>query len=335
MKCYVCEDKIEEKFSHFYTCANGLSKPEHLINLICYNSNTSKSDFKNDLINMYVVQDFSIKDLLDHFNIQRLSSSTLYKIIYYLGIPKKTTTRSKRTQEKYKKTCLEKYGTINALSKDTIAYHKRNDTVKRKYEVDNVRSAQEIKDKINITMLAKYGTLRRTNIEKQKETKANWSNEYRAALGDKISAGRKKWWANLTDSEKYNACKRSGLNQYSGKMNSIESVIAEALASLGISYIFSYFIGNRQFDFKIGTILIECQGDFWHANPIFYNEGDVVTHPGNKNKPVSDIWENDKKKQLLAEKKGFTVIEIWEYEINNCTDLPQLILQKIEGLLPQ
>lgn len=53
-----------------------------------------------------------------------------------------------RNVEKYKDTCLEKYGKENALCKGTSSYDKRNNTIKEKYGVDNVFKHPKIIEKI-------------------------------------------------------------------------------------------------------------------------------------------------------------------------------------------
>lgn len=54
-------------------------------------------------------------------------------------------------------TCLEKYGDINPLGKNSSSYQKKNQTVLEKYGVTNVRSSLIVKDTIKNTCLKKYG----------------------------------------------------------------------------------------------------------------------------------------------------------------------------------
>ena len=61
-------------------------------------------------------------------------------------------------KKKAQNTNLEKYGSENPLSKGTIAYNKRNKTVKEVYGVDNVFQNNAIKEKISKTNLEKYGS---------------------------------------------------------------------------------------------------------------------------------------------------------------------------------
>jgi len=95
---------------------------------------------------------------------------------------------------------------------------------------------------------------------------------------------------------------------------------------LKIEYIKSY-------DFRIQktNIIIEVNGDFWHANPNKYKENDIVKHTKD-GILAKDIWKKDEEKLLLAKKNGYRVVYIWETEFNNLTDveLTNLLYTKIK-----
>lgn len=57
-----------------------------------------------------------------------------------------------------KKTCLERYGTENVLSKGSPFYEKRNQTVKEKYGVDNIFQLEETKEKIKNAIFKRFGS---------------------------------------------------------------------------------------------------------------------------------------------------------------------------------
>ena len=61
----------------------------------------------------------------------------------------------------------------------------------------------------------------------------------------------------------------------------------------------------RIFDIKIGNVLVEANGDYWHANPsIFVNPDDQISFP-EKVVYAKDIWAKDAYKKELAEKNGY------------------------------
>jgi len=56
-------------------------------------------------------------------------------------------------------------------------------------------------------------------------------------------------------------------------------------------------------------LLIEADGDYWHVNPIKYNESNILTETQQKN------VENDKFKNKLAKDKLYNLIRFWESDI--------------------
>ena len=109
-------------------------------------------------------------------------------LIEYYGFKRRSVKEStglKNTRDKYKKTCLEKYGAENALSKGTKSYLKRNKTVQEKYGVNNVFQIEEIKARITPIMLERYGVKRCTNGDKVSETKLSFSEEKKNDIKNK------------------------------------------------------------------------------------------------------------------------------------------------------
>jgi G:T-mismatch repair DNA endonuclease (very short patch repair protein) len=81
------------------------------------------------------------------------------------------------------------------------------------------------------------------------------------------------------------------------------------------------------------NILIEVNGDFWHANPKIYKAKDILPHP-NKEVLAETLWKKDKKKNILAIKNGFQVLTLWELDITKLNDveLELFITEKINEL---
>jgi len=68
-----------------------------------------------------------------------------------------------------------------------------------------------------------------------------------------------------------------------------------------------------QFDFIIGdNILLEVNGDYWHANPEVYGKG---------KRPLNETQQykvsRDQEKLKLATELGYRIFYIWEQDINN------------------
>lgn len=56
-------------------------------------------------------------------------------------------------------------------------------------------------------------------------------------------------------------------------------------------------------------ILIECYGDYWHCNPLFFNPD---YYHKQIRKTAKEIWENDNQRVKLLTDNGYEVIIIWE-----------------------
>jgi len=76
---------------------------------------------------------------------------------------------------------------------------------------------------------------------------------------------------------------------------------------------YNYVFGFYAYDFwiKNTNILIEVQGDYWHANPIIYPNREVL------NKQQKEKITRDIQKNTYATKRGFLIYYIWEYDIKN------------------
>lgn len=91
----------------------------------------------------------------------------------------------------------------------------------------------------------------------------------------------------------------------------IEVEIASFLDEKGVSYIDQYEIDRMTIDFCIPEkdLLIEANGDFWHANPDIYG----------KEKPLHKIHRRviakDQRKQKQLEEKGYKVVVVWENDL--------------------
>lgn len=70
------------------------------------------------------------------------------------------------------------------------------------------------------------------------------------------------------------------------------------------------------------NIVVEYNGDYWHANPYRYKESDIVHHSIS----AKDIWKKDKEKEELYNKLGYKVIYIWEKDYK---ENPDLTIEKV------
>jgi very-short-patch-repair endonuclease len=90
--------------------------------------------------------------------------------------------------------------------------------------------------------------------------------------------------------------------------------------------------GVRKFyDFYLPDydIIIEVNGDYWHASPTLYSENDIIKYPFGY-KTAAQIWQRDLEKKYHADKKNIPILYIWEHELKeNKKDLVNLIKNKL------
>lgn len=110
-----------------------------------------------------------------------------------------------------------------------------------------------------------------------------------------------------------------------------ERIVENILRKFKIQYIKQYKIRNPKtkhfykFDFYIKelNLLIEIQGDFWHANPKVFNRKKL------KSKIQIKCIIKDKHKRKIALDNNYNVIYFWEYDIINNEELVRKILNDI------
>jgi len=96
----------------------------------------------------------------------------------------------------------------------------------------------------------------------------------------------------------------------SNKMTWPEKEFKKLLKEIGVSFEIQKVVGNKIFDFYIPekNMLIEVDGDYWHANP------DTVE---TLNKIQERNLRNDKFKEGLAAGLGYKLERVWESDLKN------------------
>lgn len=111
----------------------------------------------------------------------------------------------------------------------------------------------------------------------------------------------------------------------------IEKMISNEMKKRGIVFIPQYAIdGKFVCDFFIPkyNLVIECDGDYWHANPLIYNSNKLDTRQINKVR-------RDKWKDKYLREKGFIIMRFFETDINksvsDCIDKVVERIKKVEN----
>jgi len=253
-----------------------------------------------------------------------LAFSELKFLLRYFGVKGrsiKDANSLRKTKVMREKTCIAKFGVPNASQAEIIKEKKRHTFIKN-YGVDNIFKAREFIDWLPGEMRARYG---KGSLSGGREWLRNrWRTmplEERAEIWRKAREGSRRWWARLTPSERsQEILKRISkvVHHYNSRL---EKRIRRILGSLKIKFIPQFFVTRKSFDFLIvGTkLLIEVNGDFWHANPEVYKAEDTLSFPQGKIL-AKDIWLRDIKKCNTARRYGFGVMVLWEGDINRSCD---------------
>lgn len=375
-KCDFCERNISKTMilRHLKTNhAEKFSNKKELGLFVFKIKNENISDF---IISQIIIdyKTMSILSLVDKYNVKYNDLQKLFKIknIKLKGLSEVNSLVSVRN--KYKNTCIDKFGVENVSQAVEIKDKKANTFIEH-YGVDNIFKDDKFKSTINDIIFEKYGVNRVTNYEKTKETnmerygvehvvqipgvvelikqtnlqkygyeqsgscpeiiqkakdtKSNWSDERYNLFIERLSNSQSERWKNMSDDDKNKQLYRL----HHTYISSIELRISNLLNTFNIEYISTYFLTNKSYDLYIKeyNLLIEVNGDFWHANPDYYKSDDLMKFPNNE-KLAFEVWEKDKNKKELAEKLGYNIFYIWENKIKKSTDeeLIEILLKEFE-----
>lgn len=109
---------------------------------------------------------------------------------------------------------------------------------------------------------------------------------------------------------------RTAVNHRGGGVSKPEMRVRHCLVELGIDFVANKHLWHYNYDMVFGNIIIEVQGDMWHAWPGKYKSTDLIMGK----LLAQDLWDKDAKKKRVANENGFRLIAIWEHDINSRTD---------------
>jgi len=190
---------------------------------------------------------------------------------------------SRFTKDEKKKTSLEKYGVENPSQAESIKKKKEKKAIKV-YGCKNVFQSEEIKNKSRKTCLEKYGVEHIAHLEDQLEKMKNCGRH--SKLQDNIEDM-------LTRNNiPFGSEKGNKFLKFNDKLNKTYSPRVDILIP----------------ELKL---VVEVNGDVWHANPKLYKPNDVIYKYTGATK-ASDIWEHDAIRKKQIESFGYHVIIVWE-----------------------
>jgi len=154
------------------------------------------------------------------------------------------------------------------------------------------------------------------------------TNESLKSIGEKSSINAKNRWNNKTEEEKKKTIVRLNAAMIqTRKPTKIEITMKSFLDENGIKTKKNYTINNFLVDFYLidYNFVIECDGDYWHANPKFFNYN-KLTNPQIKN------IERDNRKNKMLLKENIPFLRFWEYDINrNFESIKNIIIETLSN----
>ena len=185
-----------------------------------------------------------------------------------------------------------------------ITSKKHRETCLKKYGVENISQLENIKEKKKKTFVENYGV---DNIWK--------TEEYKQFTRDR--------WNSYSDEEKTKLLNMG--NKRKGTISLFEKKIVSYLMELGIEietqFKFKKYFHKYDIRIKNTNILIEINGDFWHANPNKYGADDVLKFSSTNHIKAKDVWRKDQKNKVFAENKNYKVLYVWESDIADKNDI--------------
>jgi len=306
-KCPFCKQKFNGGSPHIYKCKKRpLNKTKDEIKFEFYKYNFPKISNKEILYKEYIIKKHSLPELRKKF---KLDFKAILWLITYFNIKQRNLSEgSLLGVEKRKKYYKKNFNVENCSQTDEVK-EKKKKTFLKHYGVDNIRKWKPFYDYIDKVIQEKYG------ISKSKL----------------LSIKGKEFWEKLTDKQKEERLRKSMLsdegqqkahqNKKGYNSSKLETRIEEILKENNITYTSQFIIKKnkkrRFYDFYLNEykIIIEVNGDYWHANPKIYKPNDII-HYCFGMKKAKEIWKRDEEKRLIAENKGYKVIYIWEKELN-------------------
>jgi len=325
MICFICETDCGGSIRHIYNCAKNkfplLSEKDVKFKQICYKS---KRVFNSEDFKEYAVDGFGMPYFKSKYGLDFKSIKFLLKYFEIEIRSHKDAINNKNMKERRKTSCIEKYGEDNP-SKSIVIQKKKEATFKKNYGVDNIFCSEDFKALRDSRMILKYGAKSVSNRHGRGNPFGihTLSKEQKNDRFRRLSEFQLNKWKKLSEEERKDFITRMILGR-TGSItfkSSIEDRVYRIANENGIILKRQFFVCLRPFDFCFHEkkILIEINGDFWHANPNKYKSDQKLKHPG-KEVVAQDLWNKDLERKKLAESYGYRVFYIWESSIRGSTD---------------
>lgn len=221
-------------------------------------------------------------------------------------------------KKKSKKTCNERYGTdYYMLTKNFESIRKPFISTPEKYKSLTERNFRKILE--NDEMTHNYTYVRYdTNVKKHILKCHNCNNTFEiGSLLYRIRFNHNH--VICTNCNPINKPISIQEKEFGNYLKSIyDKEIIENTRSIINPYELDYYFPDLR-------LAIEYNGNYWHANPKYYSEDEIIDIKGIEYF-VKDIWKRDQRKLEYCNDKNITLITIWEDDwINNTNETKKLV----------
>lgn len=295
--CPFCDEKIST-ITHLKKCNKNIDEITSFKLMIEKTFNCISEEVLNDYLT-----GLSLPDIKEKYGISyKFTQKLLENNGYSLRTIKESCNDNRLS--KYVNTTQKKF-LVDNVSKSNVIKNKKRKTFIENYGVDNIFKTDGFTEYVSLICFERYG--------KKRITSPKLISEKRLLFTDKK-------WEDIHRKTRETYQKKYENGEYGSQFSSkVEGKIKDCLDDNNIQYEQQKYVNGRSYDFYIvnTNILIEVNGDYWHANPKFYNYGDEINYSGGKCL-VNEIWGRDKLKKENAEKYGYVIIYLWEWDINEC-----------------
>ena len=258
---------------------------------------------------------------------------------------------NKNVQEKIKETNLEKYGVENVFQNKEIQ-EKIENTMVEKYGVKRALEKKEFIEKSKQTCLKNNGVKSPFQLESSRKklikTKADNLLKKFPDIIEWLSDNSLKAKCDIPNCKcggtyvikNYMFFRRKKLghiccpfsNPISSNISQLETQIFNHISEIYTDKIIrndKKILDGKEIDIYFPKLNIgfEINGDYWHMNPMFHGENEILEQTKTTAK---EIWERDKYKIELAKSKNIDLYVIWENDwLNNNEKTKEMIKNTI------
>jgi len=310
MKCICGKEILCVNKKHYVKCSSSeMSYDEYIFNFYLHNFPQLTYD---NVYNLYVNQEYTLPMFLKEFGI---NYKAMLFIIKKYDIPTRSIKESnsmKSVQDRIKETCIEKYGVDNPTRKGTSPYLKREQTMLERYGSTNIFSSESFMEEMkkDDIWLERFGLT---------------YHEFRSKRSSDV-------WKNKSTEDREDWLRKFALGR-NAEETGIERKFRQMLEHYNLDYDPQFYVDGKFFDFYTEGVLVEVNGDYFHANHLYYSPEQILRFPNSLFPTTAKcVWEKDELKRAIANSYNYDVIYIWENEVDKCKTHEQLYHLFIERM---